>query len=517
MKKFIYIFSLAAFMFPTSCSDFLEEELFSDLGEGSFPADMAHAETMISEAYGRAVHAFVTHHRLGWAVEFPTPSMQLWNRRAHERQNLHTWSWGTTFTDPSYFDLLDRIWAVVRSSNDVIGLLPDADLGDEVRKEEIIGEAHFLRALCYFNCVRLWGGMPIIDKPQTLKDDLYPERASIADTYAFIISDLQMAASKLRSRSEQVAGGVPAGHATKHAALGLLAKVYLTMAGAPLNDASHLGDAKTALEQVMSSEHGLMPDFPSVFDWKNNNNQEMIFSWQLEGTEQSSYALFYFAPNDHAGDIWMPAGQQGIEYDLVPPEWVDWYRAKDSGPRFEYSIVTEYTNKDGVLRVYNAGPNEAAHVGKYRAPDYPMTQNCCDFPTDIPVLRYADVLLMYAEVVNELEGPSGAFQYINQVRERAELDPLSGLGKDELRDAIFEERMLELTYEFDMLFDMRRRGWAYTKNLMEGFYKADQNDYPNGAAYANLTVEEHEMLFPYPVNDLNANPNLKGNPGYGQD
>ena len=76
--------------------------------------------------------------------------------------------------------------------------------------------------------------------------------------------------------------------------------------------------------------------------------------------------------------------------------------------------------------------------------------------------------------------------------------------------------MLELTYEMDMLYDMRRRGYAYTKNLMEGFYKADQNNYPNGDAYANLTVEEHEMLFPYPVNDLIANPNLVGNPGYNQ-
>ena len=520
---------LACMTVFTGCDEQLEEQLYSSFGEGNFPTE-ATVETMITENYDRFGTLIVFNHRMGWATEMPTPSMQYQFRRNHVRNNLSSWTWNNDFGDPAYFDIMDFIWSSVRQSNDIIGLVPGIEMSNKQRQAEIVGEAKFLRGLVYFYAVRLWGGMPIIDKAQTLNDDLYPVRASISDTYAFIVQDFKDAIEVLPTRSQFASRGIPEGHATKGAAQALLAKVYLTMAGDPLGDGSHLQEAKTLLESVMnSSDYSLVQAsggrtaYEVLWDTQNENNSEMMFVIQKEEAVKNYRGMFgYFTPPFRTSGVYTSgasdAYSSGSALDGIPPEFAKWYASHDSGPRYQWTIITDlvatntYDGKPaGTSHNMEDGPNHQAYIGKYRAVGEELVSNFfC--PNDFPVLRYADVLLMHSEVTNEL----GTADYtgVNATRQRAGLAPLSGLSKDAFRDAVFLERDLELTYEQQMLFDMRRRGFEYCKSKLEGFFKPGQNSYQ--LDFSTIKLEPHRLLYPYPPRELAANPNLAQNPGYPQ-
>ncbi|MBT9189566.1 RagB/SusD family nutrient uptake outer membrane protein [Zobellia russellii] len=527
-KTFIYsLFFLVTLLLTFSCDEQLEEELFSSFGEGNFPTE-ATVETMVASNYARLGVLVVNNHRMFWATEFPTPSVMYRFRDVHPRNNLSTWTWNNDFGDPAYFEIMDHIWSTVRMSNDIIDLVPSIEMNNKKRQSEIVGEAKFLRALTYFYGVRLWGGMPIIDKAQTLDDDLYPSRATIAETYAFIIKDLKEAIATLPLRGE-----IEEGHATKGVAQAILAKAYITMAGQPLGDNSNLQAAKELLEEVIASgKYALVQSdtpYKDLWDWQNENNSEMMFSIQKNDEIRNFRGMFgYMTPSVLTSGIWTSGDgdsfSKGSSLDLVPPEFAKWYASHDSGPRYQWTIVTDIILEEeyagfpaGTTMNMEDGPLAAGYIGKYRAVGAELTSNFFT-PNDFPVLRYADVLLLHSEVTNEL----GAADYtgINAVRERAGLSTLSGLSQEAFRDAIFIERDLELTFEQKMLFDMRRRGLEYSKSKLEGFYNADQNASAPGAGDGypqdfQITIDgEHRMLFPYPPRELSANPNLEQNPGY---
>ncbi|WP_158655088.1 RagB/SusD family nutrient uptake outer membrane protein [Flavivirga eckloniae] len=528
MKKYIYnLFLMLIVVLPiVGCDSYLEEELHDTYGEGNFPTE-ATVETILNTAHSDIGKAVLNANWMHWAVGFPTPSLHYRYRQVHQRNNLSSWTWNTTRTDPAYFDILEFMWDAVRSSNEIIDKVPDIEMKDTKRQAEIIAEAKFIRAMCYFYAVRLWGGMPIIDKPQGLSDDLYPKRATTTETYAFLTKDLKEAIVDLPTRSEYISRGIPLGHITKGAAKGTLAKAYITMAGKPLEDNSNLTEARTLLEEVINSGEyslvgvGASNPYELLFDWQNDNNEEFLYAIQKEGPSQNYRGIFgYFTPKHATSGIWTSGEgdkfSKGAGLDGVPPEFVDWYASHDSGPRFQWSIVTEYVlqedingfNAGEILR-YDAGPDAQGHVGKWRARGAELTGNFNN-PNNFPVLRYADILLLHSEVTNELDTPD--YSGINAVRERAGLPLLGGLSKEDFRDAVFLERDLELTFEHNMLFDMRRRGLEYTKSKLVGFYNPNQNNYPN--SFDIQDIEPHRLLFPYPQRDLESNPNLEQNPGY---
>lgn len=522
-------FLAIALVFATGCDDMLEEKFVSDFGSSNFPSAET-AAVLLNEAYMDWAHIYQGH-RMGWPVELPTPAMQYHFRSTgtQERHDLALWSWTS---NAALFDLMDRIFVAVRTSNDAIQLISRVEGMDPVRQAGMVAEAKAIRSILYFNMVRLWGGMPIIDKPQTLADDLYPARASIAETYAFIAQGLKEAIEDLPTRSEYTAMGIAPGHITKGGAQGILAKVYLTMAGHPLNDASNLQEAKDLLEEIIDSgEWALVQSatpYEDLWDWKNEFNSERMIDIQKDLGGYNYRGIFgYFTPQVATSGVWTSgtAYSAGSALDGVPPEYVKWYEAHDSGPRFQWTIVTQFTAqsnfdkfKPGDLVHYEDGRRAQAYVGKYRAVGAELTSNFAS-PNNFPILRYADVLLMHSEVTNEL----GVADYtgLNATRERAGLLPLDGLSQDEFRDAVFLERELELAYEQNLLFDMQRRGFEYIQSRVNGFYLANQNESSPGAgdgydrdySILNLT-EPHRMLFPIPLNQLSANPNLEQNPGY---
>lgn len=528
MKNILYkTLLVVVLVFPLmGCEEYLEEEIYSSYGSNEFPTEST-VETLLNAAHGQMGKVVLTNNWMHWATEFPTPAVQYRYRRNHVRNNLSAWTWNTTRSDPAYFDLLEFMWAAIRPANELIANVPDIEMKDKKRQAEIVAEAKFIRAMCYFYAVRLWGGVPIIDKPQGLADDLFPKRATIAENYAFLIKDLEEAILDLPTRSEYISRGIPLGHITKGAAKGTLAKAYITMAGQPLGDNSNLNKAKVLLEEVMSSnEYGLVgvgtPNpYELLYDWENDNNEEYLYAIQKEGSSHNYRGIFgYFTPQHSTSGIWTSGESNkfsaGAGLDGVTPEFIEWYESQDSGPRFQWSIVGEYVLEQDITGFiagdtlkYNDGPNAQGHIGKWRAKGAELTSNFSN-PNNFAVLRYADILLLHSEVTNELGSPD--YTGINATRDRAGLAPLAGLSPDDFRDAVFIERDLELCFEHSMLFDMRRRGLEYTKSKLIGFYNPTQNNYSR--SFDIQDIEPHRMLFPYPPRDLASNPNLEQNPGY---
>ena len=517
-NKLLYLIFVFTIIALSGCKEYLEEDLFNDLGEGSFPTE-DYVELLINDAYKDASFVSVdNNNNPDFLMSFAYRGMMYKFREPHFWRGVwDRWTW-----DASTFKVFDVMWnpsfAAIRAANDAIDVIPGVEMKDTKRKQEIIGEAKFLRALTYFNLVRLFGGIPIIDKGLTLQDDLYPSRASIEETYAFIVEDLKAAAEVLPTRSEAVTRHIGLGHATKGSALGLLGKVYATMAGAPLKDVSKLSLAKEALEQVINSnEYELLPEYKDVFDWKDDNNKEMLFTWNVAGVEQATKLRFFYAraSKNAVLGIWFPANTTakwyGNSYSPVEPEFAIWYAKHDTLERYKWNLVLDYEDKKThEIRHFTDGPKNAAYGGKFRITDETELMDKSKWPLNFPVLRYADVLLLHSEVLNELNDPD-VYNSINKVRDRAGLPAYIGLNQEQLRDSIYQERELELCFEHQLFFDLRRRGYEFAKNLMENYYNPDQNNYPAGFS---ISVEPYKMLYPIPASALENNYGLQQNPGY---
>jgi hypothetical protein len=297
---------------------------------------------------------------------------------------------------------------------------------DETLKNRVLGEAKFLRALYYFNLVRLFGDVPLITTPQVVGDDLKLKRSPKADVYALIIQDLTDAMTLLPPATSYSASDI--GRASKGSATGLLAKVYLT-----------LGDyQKTAdlCQQVTALGYALNASYADNFSATKKNTIESLFEVQYSGKttygffddfNQASWTSTFTGPrnSDFVGG--------GYGWNQPTQEFVNAYESGDQrkditvlyagGPQFDgKTYLSSYSTTGFNLRKFL--------VPKSISPDYNTN------PADFPVLRYADMLLMQAEALNEMGQTSAAEAPLNLVRKRAGLVNITtGLSKDAFRNA----------------------------------------------------------------------------------
>lgn len=363
---------------------------------------------------------------------------------------------------------------------------------DATLKNRVLGEAKFLRALYYFNLVRLFGDVPLITTPQVVGDNLNLPRSPKADVYNLIIQDLTDAMTLLPAASTYQAADI--GRASKGAATGLLAKVYLTM--------GNWQKTVDLCKQVTALGYALNANYADNFSATKKNTVESLFEVQYSGAttydffndfNQASWTSTFTGPrnSDFVG------GAYG--WDQPTPEFVRSYEAGDlrkdatilyaGGPLFDgKTYLSSYSTTGYNLRKFL--------VPKSVSPDYNTS------PEDFPVLRYADVLLMEAEALNELGQTSQAEDPLNQVRRRAGLPNIqAGLSKDAFRNAVLHERRMELAFEGQWWFDLIR--------VNNGQYATD---YFKSIGKSNFTSKF--LLLPIPQQEIDSNPNLTQNPGY---
>ena len=433
------------------CNDMLTETPDAVLTAETFFRTPADADAAMVGVYAPLLTAPGFYRDLWMALE-AAPDQGMIGPSEQNAQVRATGTLQWTSTHPRVTTPWTPLYQVVTRANLVIDKVPQIQM-PAARTAQVVGEAKFLRALAYFYLVRLYGDVPLLTDPN--QPGATAARAPKAEVYGQIIEDAQAAARDLPINRD--AGNI--GRATRGAALALLADVHLTR--------GEWEAASTRAKQVIDlGVYSLIPDYSAVFLPANKNGAEDIFSLQAYGP---------VAPNTMFANLYYPR-QLGIgtgggrEFIIpTPAHYASYPELKDAAGRVvatdyrkDATYATQGTNSAG--RIIRFDPR----VFKYR-PTNPAQLNNGD--VNVPIYRYAEVLLFYAEAQNELGNAAEAVRYLNQIRARARrasgtprLVPADYAGpvtKEALREAIFEERNIELAHEAKRWFDLVRRGPDY--------------------------------------------------------
>ncbi|HWK04271.1 MAG TPA: RagB/SusD family nutrient uptake outer membrane protein [Puia sp.] len=360
-------------------------------------------------------------------------------------------------------DRVHKVWQQhyygISRANVAIDNIPNINF-DTTLRSRLVREAKFIRALLYFNIVRFWGDAPLVLHDPTTVDvnSLKTGRTSKDSIYRQIIADLNDATNLPKLYS-----GGDIGRVTSGAAHALLAKVYVTR--------RDWTDALTELQQVITTGtfagttgtygYDLFAKFLDVFQQATKNGKEHIFSVQfgtnlgaINSTQSLSSANFSsFNTAVYPGDI--------------PADSTLWKLFDSTDSRRSVTFYTSiYNAATGKTVVYPGAPRFAKFI------DYSLSPLTSQGVSGInyPVIRYADVLLLYAETLNEINGaPTGdAYAAINRVRARAGVANLTaGLGQSDFRDSVFLERRKEFIQEGNRWFDLVRRGGTYLYDALK--------------------------------------------------
>lgn len=380
-------------------------------------------------------------------------------------------------TNALLLDMWSNSYDGINRANAVIDRLPQASIAEGTRNR-LVAEARFLRALYYFNLVRLWGGVPLPLTESTSLGGLDLPRSSEDEVYAQIVTDLKAAQPALP------VAAVAAGRATQGAARALLATVYLTR--------RQFGDARDRAREVINSgRYNLWDEYEDAFRIANENGRESVFDAQFEtlvseGTNTPQYSL-----PDVLKPIAVGGGGVTREYWRSDPALIASYEAGDT--RRDLNVVNSYST---ATRRYTW---PTSLIFKYML-DLQQV-NVGDSGVNWPIIRFADVLLTFAEAENEVSGPTpAAYAALNRVRRRAfglpQMVPsardYAGLSQAAFRQAVWAERFRELPLEGHQWFDLKR-----TDRLV-----------------GTLGIPAFRALYPIPQRELEANRNMKQNPGY---
>jgi hypothetical protein len=389
---------------------------------------------------------------------------------------------------------LSNYWSnnyrTVQWVNLLIEEINNADIEENLRRT-IVAEARFLRAYSYFNLVRVFGGVPLYDSPVGLSEIYEVPRSTEEEVLGLVISDLNEAMNIDSYRTTEQLGKA-GGKASSVAAKTLLGKVYIWK--------HDFANAETTLGDIVSGSGLELEDFSVLYDPDNPFNKEIIFGINYERASgfSSPFVTTTIPYNIPPGIYPNVPERTGSGYGMIEP-----YVAAKFSPEDK-----RFTELIGEATFENLGILET-HIYSRKYVDPQTTLNFWSGSNTI-ILRYADVLLMFAEALNENGKTAQAYQYINRVRNRAGIDELpEGFSKDQMFQALADERQKEFLMEGDRWFDLRFRGMDYLGQEM--------NEYkPN--AYLdrnkNIQVGAHHILFPIPEEQIQVKPVLQQNPGY---
>lgn len=453
----------------------------------------------------------------------------------------------TTGSYPASASFYANSWGIfykgINRANTAIEKLPGIQMNEDV-KNRMLGEAKFLRGYFYFKLWDYFGGIPLYDKPVDIKNALKP-RNTDQEVYQFIVQDMTDAYNLLPGSY----GQSDKGRATKWAALAMRGKAQLW--------AKQYQKASDDFKQIMDqSDRSLVSDYQSLFHVSGNNNSEVIFDVQYiavdgygvatdrnygnargatTGSQRTrptpklvnSYEMkdgtpFYFNNFTNAGgETFNPNN---------PNDWKDEASVRklfeNRDPRMNMSIVvpwSTFNGKGGIDFLYKFPVDKTdptAYVpvwtnGSYAWRKFVETgsiytlQN--NMPINIPLIRLADVVLMYAEARNEAIGApdSGVYDAIDAVRSRAGMPDIpNGLNQDQMRERIRQERMIELCGEGQRYSDIRR--WRIAKDVVDGVWMTEFT----GVNIRKRGFPESFYLWPIPQTEMDINSNLVQNPGW---
>ncbi len=459
------------------------------------------------------------------SVYGPLTVIQSWGRMMGAILTIHRSDIVDTKSQPNVYDIgtftltsndarVNEGWsqlnAIVARANQVIVNVPEINMDDN-RKSEIIGEAHYLRGLAHFYLLNMWRNIPLMTEPVNRVEDLDVGQATPDEVWENIIFDFLRAQDSLPESWPES----DEGRATWGAATAMLGKSYLYRE-------NWTAAAEEFKKIIDSNIYQLTENYQDNFLSETNNNVESVFELQYQSTPDGNWGPSG-TPNPQRGQAWEPdiappgfTSQQSVDinqwvFDLFMQEETN---AGEIDPRAFATLLWNYPG----ARVYQEDFEEAmsgndlekVFVRKYLNFDRTSSLTPGGFSysdNNYRMIRYADVLLMYAEAVNEANGPNiEVFDAINEVRNRADMPGLSSnLNQSELRERLRDERVLELAIEGHRVLDLVR--WGIMADRFE-----NNPDFRSNAGM-NFERGKHEYL-PIPQQDMDSNPNLVQNPGY---
>ncbi|WP_210463354.1 RagB/SusD family nutrient uptake outer membrane protein [Rufibacter roseolus] len=502
-RKYLYG-SLVIAALLSSCSD-LEEDPYGLINTGSFYKTPSDAESAIIYAY--SILPEVGYYSRGFLIITELPTENLTQKGDAGVSNFELDELRTTSTNAD----LDNIWTYlyrgVARANAVITNVPNVPNMPETNKNQIVGEGYFLRALHFFNLVRLFGEVPLRVDNIVEASQVPIAKSSIEDVYKVIIADLQQAETLISSQK------ISEGRANKVAVQALLSKVYLHLASSKNSNSPGYGFVANADEMYAQAKtySGKVINEQTAFGF----TESLVDIWNTEIYKKAPVTEHIFdAAVDRTGEIesnysklpnmFLPADRRMvIPYDpLVPTStninigqgWGHFrtesaiynsYAADDK--RKTQLIVSQYKGEDGASYTLDINGNARPFTRKYIDPLRVGDKSSAN----TPILRYSDILLVYAEAAGPT--PEG-YAAINKVRARAGLGNLDpSLGVQAFRNAVIEERALELAFEGNRLFDLRRTNSM--EDVLEHKY--------------NKTITSGAYFFPIPQREIDTNPLMK--------
>ncbi len=380
-------------------------------------------------------------------------------------------------------------YTTIQRVNLLLDKLAEAPLTD-IEKKLFAAEAKFLRAFSYFNLVRIFGGVPLYDKVVELEAIYNVPRSSVDDVYKFIISDLTEAKNidSYRTSADLAKAG---GKASTVAAKTLLGKVYIWK--------KDFANAETILGDIVATSGKQLEDLSVLYDPDQPFNKEIIFSINYERVSNfsSPFASSTIPYNSPVGIYPNVTTKGGSGYFMIEPFVAAKFAPVDKRAKLIDKLI--FSN----LGILDTNIFSRKYVDPLTTFDYRSGANTI-------ILRYADVLLMYAEALNENGKTAQAYTPINQVRTRAGIPDLpAGYTKAQMFQALADERQKEFLLEGDRWFDLIFRGLSFLKQEMNNYI-------PNAYLEQNriIVVKDNCLLFPIPDTQIQIKPVLTQNPGY---
>lgn len=494
----------------TSCKKWLSDHDVdpSNLSPGTYYTIPAHAEAAIASAYAQT--RFINGGAGIFANNFSLLEMLTGTAKTETGQNTDLNNLiGLSYNGDNVFinNWWNGAYSLIAQTNLVLDRVPAITPMDAAQKKRILGEAQFLRAWAYFYLVRLYGDVPLLTTSIVQATDplLYAKRSPKDSVYTQILNDLTTAE----------AAGLPfsdaSGRVSTGAVKSLLAEVYLTMAGQPMNKgAAYYKLAADKANEVISN--GSFNLFSNYFDLHNpatENRTEHIFEIQY---------LAGVADNPNQG-ILLPNFKEvsayGTEIGSNVPT-LQFYNSFEPGDlravdRQGFFYTSYYDAGNGALKNLSA-----PYLYKFFdviANGTAGVKGTAVSSLNWPNIRYAQVLLTYAEAQNESGGPNqAAWDALNKIRTRARLSTpaLATFTQATFREAVWRERAHELCYEGITWFDMLRTRKAYNE-LTNGFDNFVGHKFPDSGS----VLAEKNLLLPLPTQEMQNNPSLRpNNPGY---
>jgi len=492
MKKIILLTSVVLFAaMLQNCEDFLEKAPLDTISTDS-ELNETDAVALVNAAYQPLQWAKLYNMRI-WTTDIVAGNSYVGADGASD--GIETTDLANFTASSSNMAALD-VWrgpnpGILRC-NIVLSKVPEIPMDDALR-QRVLGEAYFLRAHYYFILVRLFGDVPLITQPLVAGDNLARPRNPKSEVYDLIVDDCKKAIEMLPVKASY--GASDLGRACREAAMAQLAKVYLTLG-------TNYQEVVSLCENIEGLGYDLSKmDYAANFNATIDNGPESLFEVQYSGStvydfwgndNQACWLSTFMGPRNSG---WV-GGSYGWQH--VTQEFVDAYEEGDlrKDVTILYKGCPPFDDKEYDPSWSLTGYN----VRKYLVPKS-ISKEMNTNPANIVVYRFADVLLMKAEALNELGETVRAQGPLNIVRARAGLPAVNTTNKEEMKEIIIHERRMELAFEGHRWFDLIR---------------IDNGDYAVKffKSIGKMNVTKERLLYPIPQDEIDDNPAITQNPGY---